>query len=126
MGEFPENLSIEALALLDKAKQKGKIRIGVNETTKAIERKKAKIVIIAQDVNPPEITMHLPVLCKEQGIPVAFVPEKKVLGEKAGIKVAASSIAIIDEGNAQKELEELLKKMQAKTKKTTEQKKEEK
>ena len=39
-----------------------KIRKGMNEVTKSIERVQAKIVVMAEDVSPPEILFHIPLL----------------------------------------------------------------
>lgn len=78
----------------------GKLRKGVNETTKAIERGEAKLVVIAEDVNPPEIVAHLPLLCDERKVPYVYVPSKLELGKAAGLEVASSSIAIVDPGQA--------------------------
>ncbi|MCD6247662.1 MAG: 50S ribosomal protein L7ae [Candidatus Diapherotrites archaeon] len=108
----PEELMAEQLRVLEKISEKGKLRIGVNEVTKAIEREQAKLVFIAQDVEPKEIVMHLPLLCEEKGIPYTFVKTKKELGEKAGIEVSASSVAVVDAGAANKEFAELVKKIQ--------------
>ena len=55
--------------------------------------------------------MHLPLLCKEKNIPCTFVAAKKDLGEKAGLNVGTSAVAITDEGDLKKELEEILKKL---------------
>ena len=109
--EVPEKLMQEELALVEKAKVKGKIKVGVNEVTKAIERGVAKLVLIARDVSPPEIVMHLPLLCKEKNIPCSVVQTKKDLGEKTGIAVSTSAIAIVDEGDAKKELADVVKKI---------------
>ncbi len=109
--EVPEKLMQEQLSVVEKAKGKGKIKIGVNEVTKAIERGVAKLVLIAQDVSPPEIVMHLPLLCKEKNVPVSVVQTKKALGEKTGIAVSTAAIAVIDEGDAKKELAEVVKKI---------------
>lgn len=97
------------LSLIEKAKKSGKIRIGVNEVTKALERGIAKFVSIAEDVEPKEIVMHLPVLCKEKKVPFGKIGTKKELGEKAGIEVGTAAVAVIEEGDAKKELEELEK-----------------
>lgn len=94
-------------------KKKGKVRIGVNETTKAIEREQAKLVIIAKDVSPPELTMHLPLLCKEKRIPYTYTDTKKELGEKVGINVGTAAVAIVEGGDSQANLENLVKKIQA-------------
>ena len=109
--EVPEKLMQDQLALVEKVKKKGKVRIGVNEVTQAVERGVAKLVLIAQDTSPVEIVMHLPLLCKEKNIPCSVVKTKKVLGEKAGIAVNTAPIAIVDEGEAKKELQEIAKKL---------------
>jgi len=87
--------------IVEKAKQTGKIEKGINEVTKAIERGTAKFVVIAKDVEPKEITQHIPILCKEKNIPCEEVDSKEKLGIAAGIKVPASSIAIIEPGEAE-------------------------
>lgn len=87
----------------------GKIKKGCNETTKAIERGIAKLVFYAKDTNPKEIVQHIPILCKEKGIKCVEVESKEKLGIAAGLNVAASSIAIIDFGNAEDIAKEFLK-----------------
>jgi len=91
------------------ASNTGKIKRGVNETTKAIEREKACFVVIAKDVSPEAIIMHLPVLCNEKKIPYVYVPSRKELGEASGIKVSVSALAIVEEGDAKKLLEKMKK-----------------
>jgi len=49
--------------LVQIARDSGKLRKGTNETTKAIERGIAKLVVIAEDVEPPQVVAHLPILC---------------------------------------------------------------
>ena len=44
--------------------------------------------------------MHIPVLCKEKGVPCVEVPTKEELGIAAGIGVPTASVAIIKEGDA--------------------------
>jgi len=107
--EVSDKLMAEQLALVEKIKQKGKVKIGVNEVTKAIERGVAKLVIIAQDTSPIEVVMHLPLLCKEKNVPCSVVKTKKELGGKVGIAVSTAAVAVIDEGEAKKELQELVK-----------------
>jgi len=109
--EVPEQLMNSQLELLEKVNKKGKIKIGVNEVTKAIERGVAKLVLIAKDVDPVEIVMHLPIICEEKNIPYTYVATKKVLGEKTGIEVGTAAAAILEEGEAKKELEEIVKKL---------------
>lgn len=91
------------------AKNTGKVKIGTNETTKAIERGIAKLVVAAEDVQPKEVIMHLPSLCNEKKIPYVIVKSKLELGRAAGIDVPTASIAVIEEGDAKKDIEEIAK-----------------
>ncbi|HFC49623.1 MAG TPA: 50S ribosomal protein L7ae [Thermofilum sp.] len=110
--EVPEELAEKAYLALAKAKETGRIRKGTNETTKAVERGLAKLVLIAEDVDPPEIVAHLPLLCEEKKIPYVYVPSKKRLGESAGLEVAAASACIIEPGDAADLVEEIVKEVQ--------------
>ena len=87
---------------VEMAKATGKIRKGTNEVTKALEKGLAKMVIVAKDVTPKEIVMHLPLLCKEKNVPYAEVPSKEELGVAAGIARPTSAIAITELGEAKK------------------------
>lgn len=115
--QVPEEIAEKVYQAVNKAKETGKVRKGVNETTKAVERGLAKLVVIAADVDPAEIVMHLPYLCEEKKVPYIYVPSKKRLGEAAGIEVQASSVAIVEAGEAEalvKELAEKARELKAK------------
>jgi len=99
----------KVLEAIEVARTSGKLRKGSNEVTKAIERGQAKLVAIAQDVQPKEIIMHIPLLCKEKGIPCYEVPTKDNLGASAGLQVGTAAIAIVQEGEAKKIIESLKK-----------------
>jgi len=101
----------QALQAVEMARDTGKIRKGINETTKAIERGTAKLVLIAEDVQPPEIVAHLPLLSDEKKIPHISIPTKKDLGTAAGIEVPTGSLAITEPGNAKDTLDDLVKKL---------------
>jgi large subunit ribosomal protein L7Ae len=90
------------------AKQSGKVRKGTNETTKAIERGISKLVVIAEDVEPPEVVAHLPILCEERNAPFIFVPSKQQLGMSLGIDVGSAAATIIDAGEAQHIVEQVV------------------
>jgi len=90
------------------AKQSGKVRKGTNETTKAIERGMSKLVVIAEDVEPPEVVAHLPILCEERNAPFIFVPSKQQLGASLGIDVGSAAATIIDAGEAQHIVEQVI------------------
>jgi large subunit ribosomal protein L7Ae len=102
----------EALKKEGKRLEEKMIRRGVNEVTKAVDRGKAKLVVIAMDVEPEEIVMHLPPLCEEKGVPYTYVPSKVELGKAAGLQVQAASVAIVDAGEHSKLLEEIVKEIQ--------------
>ena len=89
------------------ARTTGKIKKGTNEVTKAIERGNAKLVVVAKDVSPPEVVMHLPLLSKEKDIPCIEVSSREELGAAAGLAVASGSVAIVQEGEAKKLVKEI-------------------
>ncbi len=98
---------VDIYSIVEKARRTGKVEKGTNEVTKAIERSTAKIVVYATDVEPKEIVQHIPLLCKEKNILCKEVDSKQKLGIAVGIPVSASSVAIIDLGDAEKDIEEL-------------------
>jgi len=102
----------EVYELIEKIVQnKGKIKKGTNEVTKVIEKGLAKLVVIADDVDPKAIVAHLPLLCAEKGIPSVTVPSKKELGTSVGLKVSCASAAVINEGEVRKEFNEYKQKL---------------
>jgi len=111
--EMPKELADKVLEAVRVARDTGRVRIGTNETTKAVERGQAKLVVIAEDVDPEEIVMHLPILCEEKGIPYAYVPSKKELGSAAGIEVSAAAVAIADLGQAKDLVADIVKQIES-------------
>lgn len=95
--------------IVEKARKTGKVDKGSNEVTKAIERGVAKLVLYAADVNPKEIVAHLPIICKEKNIPCHEVDSKQKLGLAIGLPVSAAAVAVIDAGEADKEIAALKK-----------------
>jgi len=93
--------------IVEKARKTGKIEKGTNEVTKSIERGTAKLVVYATDVEPKEIIQHIPFLCREKKIKCVGADNKKKLGISAGISVSCSSVAVIDEGDAKKNIANL-------------------
>ncbi len=90
-----------------------KIRKGMNEVTKSIERVLAKIVVMAEDVSPPEILFHIPLLCEEKGIPYGYLSTKKELGNVVRINVSSSAIAIENVGTGNESvLDDVVKKLE--------------
>ncbi|CAL6048452.1 HIN_053947 [Hexamita inflata] len=59
---------------------------GLNAVTTAIERKQAKLVLIACDVDPLELVLYLPTLAHKMQVPFAIVRTKALLGELVHVK----------------------------------------
>ncbi len=98
--ETPKDVRSKALEAITVATDTGRIRKGSNETTKAIESGNAALVVIAEDVDPEEVVLHLPMICTEKNIPYCYVGTKKELGASAGLGVPCAAIAIEKPGNA--------------------------
>ncbi len=109
--EVPKDLADKVYEAVEKARDTGKLRKGTNESTKAIERKKAVLVVIAEDVEPAEIVAHLPALCDEKGIPYTYVPSKRELGAAAGIDVGCAAITIAEAGQATDTVKEIVERI---------------
>ena len=108
--ETPADVKAKALEAITVAADTGRIRKGANEATKSIESGTAVLVVIAEDVDPEEVVMHLPMLCGEKNISYCYVTTKKELGTAAGLPVTCAAIAIEKPGNAA----ELVKSVQEK------------
>jgi large subunit ribosomal protein L7Ae len=102
-----KNKMADAYSIIEKARKTGKIDKGTNEVTKAIERGVAKFVVYASDVEPKEIVQHIPLLCREKKIPCKEVDSKQKLGIVAGVPVSTSSVAVIEAGDAKKDIDSI-------------------
>jgi large subunit ribosomal protein L7Ae len=78
-----------------KAAKPIQLHAGINTVTNLIERQKAKLVIIAHDVDPLELVLYVPTLCKKLGIPYAIVKSKSRLGQLVHLK-NTSAVALTD------------------------------
>lgn len=104
-------LQEKAFEAIEIAKRTGKIKKGTNEVTKVAEKAKAKLVVYAEDVNPKEIIMHIEPLCKEKNVACIKVKSKEELGTAAGLGVGTSAVAIVEEGDAKKLVEQITKEL---------------
>merc|ERR1712232_917326 len=89
------------------------IKYGINHVTDLVENKKAKLVIIAHDVDPVEIVCWLPALCKKKDIPYCVVKSKSRLGKMVGKKTCAAACITTTKKEDQKELEVLCENFKA-------------
>ena len=97
----PETKAQKKLRLLEAAKAKAEkkevqtskpfvVKYGINHITALVEQKKASLVLIAHDVDPIEIVIWLPALCRKVGVPYAIVKGKARLGQVVGKKTATA------------------------------------
>ena len=110
--DVPKELADKAYEALEIARDTGKIGKGSNEVTKAVERGDAILVLLAEDVDPPEIIAHMPVLAEEKEIPYVYIPTKDELGEAAGLNVGTASACIIDAGEAEDLIKDVVEKVE--------------
>ena len=89
------------------------LKCGLNHVTYLVEQKRAKLVLIAADVDPIETVVFLPSLCKTMDIPYAIVPSKAKLGELAH-KKTCTCLALTDFKDNAAELENLCKNFREK------------
>jgi len=77
------------------------IKAGIKHVTHLVEQRQSgaqssvKLVVIAHDVDPIEIVLWLPTLCRKKGIPYVIIKGKARLG-KLVYKKNASCIAVTD------------------------------
>ena len=102
--ETPSDLA-DSIYELIRANQGGRIKKGSNEVTKSAERGTAQFVILAEDVNPPELLAHIPLSCEEKGIPYGYVPSQEFLAKETGLPtgVRTASIAMMEISKANTE-----------------------
>ncbi|MDD5178478.1 MAG: ribosomal L7Ae/L30e/S12e/Gadd45 family protein [Candidatus Nanoarchaeia archaeon] len=114
--ELSKEIIEKAFEAIEVAKTTGKIKKGINEVTKVIEKNLAKLVVVAKDVNPPEIIMHIKPLCDEKGVICIEVSSREELGTAAGLQRPTSTVAIVQEGDSKKLLKEITDKLKPKEK----------
>ena len=66
------------------------------------------MVVISEDVAPPEVVAHLPILCNEMNIPFVFVPQKELLGQAISIDIGAAVACIVEPGDAKDTLDKII------------------
>lgn len=115
---LPESKDVkkERMEKLAKAKTAGEtvpqgpapntLKFGLKHVTTLIEQQKAKIVLIAHDVDPIELVVWLPALCRKMDIPFAIIKGKGRLGtlthQKNCSVIALTKVNKEDEGALKK------------------------
>ncbi|GAB6024983.1 60S ribosomal protein L7A [Chamberlinius hualienensis] len=97
----PESKHAKAARLRQRATEKSKgkedvpvkrppvVRQGVNTVTSLVEQKKAQLVVIAHDVDPIELVLFMPTLCRKMGVPYCIIKSKARLGRLLRRKTCA-------------------------------------
>ena len=74
----------------DASKKPYAVKYGLNHIVGLVENKKAALVLIANDVDPIELVVFLPALCRKMGVPYAIIKGKARLGTVVHKKTAAA------------------------------------
>jgi large subunit ribosomal protein L7Ae len=82
-------------ASADESKKPRFIKAGINHVTSLVEKRKAKLVVIAHDVDPIELVVWLPALCRKMDVPYVIVKGKSRLGHLVH-KKTATAVAVTD------------------------------
>merc|ERR1711918_173924 len=62
-------------------KKKAVVHHGANTVVTLVEKKKAQLVVMGNDVDPIELVLFLPALCRKMGVPYCIVKNKARLGK---------------------------------------------
>lgn len=99
-------LTNQILDLVQQASHYKQLKKGANEATKTLNRGICEFIIMAADVQPLEIVLHLPLLCEDkvrcvrrrsanpQNVPYVFVPSKIALGRACGVSRPVVSASV--------------------------------
>jgi len=71
------------------------VKYGLNHVTHLVESKLAKLVVIAHDVEPIELVVWLPALCRKMNVPYVIVKGKSRLGHLV-YKKTATALAVTE------------------------------
>ncbi|EOO01050.1 putative snrnp and snornp protein [Phaeoacremonium minimum UCRPA7] len=87
-------LTQELLDCIQQASHYRQLKKGANESTKALNRGTAEIVVLAGDTSPLAILLHIPLLSEDKNVPYVYVPSKIALGRACGVSRAVIAAAI--------------------------------
>ncbi|EDP44986.1 hypothetical protein MGL_0793 [Malassezia globosa CBS 7966] len=87
-------LTNQILDLVQQASHYKQLKKGANEATKTLNRGICEFIIMAADVEPIEIVLHLPLLCEDKNVPYVFVPSKVALGRACGVSRAVVAASV--------------------------------
>lgn len=99
----PQHTAVPGLTLMcgtGKEVEKKKpivVKYGINHITQLVESGKAQMVVIAHDVDPIELVVWLPALCRKMGVPYCIVKVRwSASGKRAVLGVWLNKEALLD------------------------------
>ena len=104
-----KSIQKEIFNAITKAAQLKKIKKGANEATKTLNRGISDLIVIAADVKPLEIVLHLPLLCEDKNVPYVFVESQRLLGRACGVSRPVIAASILT--NTSDELKDTITKL---------------
>ena len=104
-----KSIQKEIFNAITKASQLKKIKKGANEATKTLNRGISDLIVIAADVKPLEIVLHLPLLCEDKNVPYVFVESQRLLGRACGVSRPVIAASILT--NTSDELKDVVSKL---------------
>jgi len=84
------------------------VKYGLNHAVALIEAKKASLVVLAHDVDPIELVVFVPALCRKMGVPYVIVKGKARLGTVVHKKTASVLVVSEVKSEDQRELATLV------------------
>ena len=104
-----KSIQKEIFNTITRCSQLKKIKKGANEATKTLNRGISDLIVIAADVKPLEIVLHLPLLCEDKNVPYVFVESQRLLGRACGVSRPVIAASILN--NTSDELKETISKL---------------
>uniref|UniRef100_A0A7R9TAN6 H/ACA ribonucleoprotein complex subunit 2 n=1 Tax=Prasinoderma coloniale TaxID=156133 RepID=A0A7R9TAN6_9VIRI len=91
-----EALSAQLLALVGAAAKAKQLKRGVKEVVKHVRKAPSGLCVIAADISPVDVIIHVPVLCEEAGMSYVYVSSKEALGAAGATKRPTSCVVVVD------------------------------
>ena len=104
-----KNIQKDIFSTITRCSQLKKIKKGANEATKTLNRGISDLIVIAADVKPLEIVLHLPLLCEDKNVPYVFVESQRLLGRACGVSRPVIAASILN--NTSDELKNTITKL---------------
>ena len=89
------------------------VKFGINHITQLVEQQKAQLVVIAHDVDPIELVVWLPALCRKMNVPYCIVKGKARLGSVVHQKTSCALAITSIKGEDKQEFSKLVEAVKA-------------